>query len=252
MLSYAYAGAGQVQAALAADTRLACTAGTSIIPLCAAAIETWRRVDGRAGTTSSPLAAAAVRQLINVQVTAILAASGRKRWCEMAIASPADAATFLQLFPHTRFVCVHRACPEVVRAGTQANPWGLQDQLLVPYLLAYAGNSVAALAAYWADSAEDLAAFESAHPGAAHRVRCEDVAAGPDEALAAVRSALGLGTGAGHGGSNQPKPPAGPGQSVPVVPAGGPVPAEMIPGPLRERIGHLHARLGYKPPEGWQ
>jgi hypothetical protein len=37
-------------AALAADTGLACTTGTGIIPLCAIAAETWRRIDGRAGT----------------------------------------------------------------------------------------------------------------------------------------------------------------------------------------------------------
>ena len=39
MLAYAHSGADRVQDALAAGTKLACTAGTGIIPLCAAAAE---------------------------------------------------------------------------------------------------------------------------------------------------------------------------------------------------------------------
>lgn len=247
VLSYAYAGADRIQDTLAAGSRLACTSGTGILPQCAAAAETWRRIEGQRGMTMSRLAAAAIRELVTAQITAILASSGQPRWCELATAGPSAAGTFLQVFPHASFVCVHRSCLDVVRAGVQANPWGLQGSGFMPFLLAYPGNSVAALAAYWATCAEQLLAFERANQQAAHRVRYEDVITHPDQALAAVRAALGLGGREGDDGfaaqlgwlTEPGDAPAEPDARVP---------AEMIPEPLRQRITRLHAELGYPAP----
>jgi hypothetical protein len=246
VLSYAYAGAERVQVALAAATELVCTAGTGIIPLCAAAAETWRRIEGRQGATMSRLAAAAIRGLVTAQVTAILAGSGGARWCELATAPPGAAEIFLQVFPYARFVCVHRSCLDVVRNGVRASPWGLQGQGLTPYLLTYPGNSVAALAAYWANTAEQLIAFEDANREATHRVRYEDVAAYPDKALTTVRAALWPGK-TESVGAFPAQPELFP-EPAPAEPAAR-VPAEMIPEALRQRIARLHAELGYPPPE---
>ena len=196
----------------------------------------------------SCLAAAAIRRLVMAQITAILASSGQPQWCELATASPSAAETFLQVFPHARFVCVHRSCLDVVRAGVQANPWGLHGQGFTPFLLTYPGNSVAALAAYWATSAEQLIAFERANQEATHRARYEDVATHPDQALAAVQAALRIGGRESddalplqHGWLAEPAiAPAEPEAKVPT---------EMIPAPLRQRISHLHVQLGYPPLE---
>ena len=240
VLSYAYAGAAQVQNALAAGAGLACTSGTGIIPLCAAAAETWRRIEGRTDTALSSLAAVTVQRLVGAQVTAILAGSGQGRWCELTLAAPGAAETFLQLFPYARFACVHRACLGVIRAAVQANPWGLHGQGLTPYLLAHPGNSIAALAEYWADSAEQLIAFEDANPEATHRIRYEDVDAHPGQALAAMRAAFGLASTAHD--SAQPEWLAEPDTQLANVPT------EVIPEPLRQRVSRLHAELGYLPP----
>jgi hypothetical protein len=251
VLSYAYAGADRVQNALAARSGLACTSGTGIIPLCGAAAEAWRRIESQPGARMSPLAAAAIRGLVTAQITAILASSGQPRWCELATTSGDAAEAFLQVFPHAHFVCVHRSCLDVVRAGVQANPWGLQGQGFMPFLLAYPGNSVAALAAYWASSAEQLLRFEQANRQATDRVRYEDVTAQPGQALAAVRAALGLG--GRESDDSFPAPPGWLAQTADVpaqpdanVPA---VPTEMIPEPLFQRISRLHGELGYPPPE---
>ena len=243
VLSYAYAGAEHVQNALAVGSSLGCTSGTGIIPQCAAAAETWRRIEGQQGTTMSRLATAAIRGLVTAQIAAILASSGQPRWCELATAAPGAAETFLQVFPDAHFVCVHRSCLDVIHAGVQANPWGLQAQSFRPFLLAYPGNSVAALAAYWVTSTEQLLGFERANQHAADRVRYEDVTAQSGQALAAVRAGLGLGD----------VPPAQRGwlteaADAPAEPDAT-VPAEMIPQPLRQRITQLHAELGYPPPE---
>src|SRR5215467_11650249 len=243
-----YAGAERIQNALAVGGSLVCTSGTGIIPRCAAAAEAWRRIEGQQGMTMSRLAVAAIRGLVTAQIAAILASSGQPRWCELATAAPGAAEVFLQVFPGARFVCVYRSCLDVIRAGVQANPWGLQGQRFKPFLLAYPGNSVAALAAYWVTSTEQLLGFERANQQATDRVRYEDVTTQPGRALAAVRAALGLGDTEGDDIS-----PARPGWLT--EPADAPaepdatLPAEMIPQSLRERITHLHAELGYPPPE---
>jgi hypothetical protein len=191
----------------------------------------------------SQLAVSTVRSLVTAQLTVLLAGLGKARWCELATASPGAAEAFLQVFPQAGFVCVHRHCLDVVRAGVEARPWGLQGQGLAPYLVAYPGNSVAALAAYWADSTEELLAFEEANHEIAIRVRYEDVVANPAGALTAVRARLGL---------EDPGPSTFPEQPAPLeakvrapLASDDVVPVEMIPSPLRERISRMHTELGH-------
>jgi Sulfotransferase family len=249
VLSYLHSGADAAQAALAADDDLACTSGTGILPLCAAAAESWRRIEARQEPGLSRLAAATIRGLVTAQVTAILAKSGQHRWCELAAASSGAADAFLRVFPDTQLVCVHRSCLDVVGSAVRASPWGLQAQVFVPYLLGYAGNNVAAMAAYWADSTEQLLSFERANPAACHRLRYEDVTSEQGDALALLRAALRL---AGHGphgarqdGAQSPGMRAADAEIGQA--AGAPVPLQLIPEPLRKRINGLHAELGYKP-----
>jgi hypothetical protein len=244
LLSSAYSGAQRVQDLLAAGTGLACTTATGIIPLCLAAAESWRRVEGRQGPAMSQLAAASIRNLISAQVTTMLAGAGKKRWCELAMTDQSAAQQFLHLVPNAVFICVHRGCLDVIRAGVAASPWGLHGPRLVPYLLSYPGNSVAALAAYWTTCTEELLAFEQANPQITHRVRYEDTTGEPSEALAALRTWLRLHD--DHGITfperiDHTEPGDAPESEVPV---------EMIPPPLHQRVSHLHAELGYPPLPG--
>jgi hypothetical protein len=240
MLSYAHSGAQQVQDILAAGSGLACTASTGILPLTAAAADTWRRIDGHAGPGLSQLAISAIRALVSTQITIILAGAGAARWCELATAAASTAEDFLRIFPQAAFVCVHRRCLDVIRTGVQASPWGLAGQGLTSSLLRYPGNSVAALAAYWANATADLLAFEQAHPGASYRVRYEDILAEPDQALDPVRAGLGLG--------HATLPPGMVASAQTAAAPGVTVPAEMIPLPLRQKVQHLEAGLGYRSP----
>jgi hypothetical protein len=251
VLSYVYSRAEHVQDALAAGTTLVCTSGTGIVPLCMAAAETWRRIEGssgqagHAGQVMSRLAASCIRGLVTVQLTAILAGVGGTRWCELATAPPGAAEAFLQVFPHTTFVCVHRSCLDVIREGAQASPWGLHGQGFAPYLLPDPGNTVAALAAYWAQSTGQLLAFEAANPQSTHRIRYEDVDDRPGGALAALRTSLGLPTGADRAALGPPGP------STAASPAAeAEVPVELIPEPMRALIADLHSELGYPPLPG--
>jgi hypothetical protein len=243
VLSYAHSGAQQVQDCLAAGTGLACTSGTGIIPLCAAAAATWQRIEGRDAQPMSRLAAAAIRSLITAQLTAILADLGKTRWCELATAAPAAAWSFAEIFPHTAFVCIHRRCPDMIAAALRASPWGLAGQEPTPYLLTHPGNDVAALAAYWADSTQDLLAFEKASPEAVWRLRYED-ATGTGQALTEVRNWLQLAA-----PPASPAPIPGPTSKPDSAESPRPdhIPASFIPARLLQRINRLHAELGYPP-----
>jgi len=248
VLACAYAGAARVVEALAADPAVAATTGTGIIPLCGQAAQTWQRLDGRAGPPLSQLAASTLRALITAQVTMILAEAGKTRWCELAIGATSAASSFLQVFPGTAIVTVHRHSLDMIRAAVQASPWGLHLPRLAPYLSSYQGSTAAALAAYWADSTEQLLAFETANPRVTYRVRYEDAAADPDRALASLRSCLGLTTGPHQGIIREPGTAGQPTPQTP-SPAGTVVPAAIIPRPLLDRISSLHAQLEYPAPE---
>ncbi len=245
--SYVYSGADSVQDFLAAQMSLACTSGTGIIPLAAAAAETWRQLEGQVGRGISGLALSAVRGFITAQITAILAGAGKNRWCELVTAPPSAADTFREVFPDTTFVCVHRACMDVIKVAVQSNPWGLYGQGFVPYLMSYPGNSVAALAAYWVSSTEQLLEFEASSTGAIYRVRYEDVMADPSQALAEVRSSLQLSDPVPDSESAMLFQPTV--SQQPGLPAEPVVPVRTIPARLRERIARLHGELGYPPPD---
>jgi Sulfotransferase family len=247
ILSYPYSGAGLVQQALADGTDLACTTATGILPLCEVAAASWAKIDDRPGQAMSRLAISSIRGMVSAQLAMILAATaGKRRWCELA-SSVADAAeTFLQIFPAARFVCVHRACTDVISAAIAVQPWGLADPAMSQFAICYPRNSVAAVAGYWALATEQLLTFEVANPQATNRVRYEDVVADAAHALKSVRSSLYL-----NQQTHQQPLPGVPGRAG-LIGEGQEgahlqVPVDMIPPGLRKRIDDLHAELGYPP-----
>ena len=191
VLGSPYAGAAGLRALLARQPDLACTSGTGLLPLCEQAMTTWRIADGRAAGPPSRLAVTTTRALAASVITSVLAREGKRRWCEMAAANPPAAETFLMLYPGTRFLCLHRACPGVVRAALDASPWGIADPVFAPFTLAYPASTLAALTAYWVTYTRTVLAFEAAHPQACLRVRFEDLTQGR-QARERITSFLGL------------------------------------------------------------
>jgi Sulfotransferase family len=225
VLTYSYADVARLERLLAGSAALACTSGTGLLPLCAEAVGTW------------------------------------SRWCETSFAPPAAAEAFLQLYPDARFLCWHRDGQNVIRAGVQANPWGLADRGLAPYVAAYPGSSLAAMAAFWADRSEALLRFEEAHPGNCHRVRHEDLARHPGSVAVEISAFVGadaalptaMATPAELSGGGLPgvtDGEAGTGRDGNGK-AGGPgglgLPAGLMPRGLADRVNDLQARFGYAP-----
>jgi hypothetical protein len=244
VLSYAFSGAPRIQRMLAAGADLACTYGTGIMAQCANAAQESRQQAGRDDPAWPQPEMPVSPEPIQAQVMQILAGAGKSRWCELATGYAGAAEAFGRVFPDAAFVCVHRSCQDVIRAGTRVSPWVLQRQALGPYLLSYGGNTVAALAAYWVHSAERLLAFERANPHSARRIRYEDMTGGATAALGAIRAWLRLESASSSAAFPAWPEPAESAQSV-TWSRELPVPSDLIPPPLRDRIAGLHAELGY-------
>lgn len=247
-LTYAHAGALELQARMALHPQLACTAGTGLLTLCHQAAATWRRIDGRGpGAPMTQLAASSVRRLAVPMMIAGMAGTGARRFYETAADPPEAAGTFVTLFPATKVLCVHRSCPAVIRAALAASPWGLVGPAFAPYLRAYPGSTFAALLAWWIGHTAGLLAFERAYPEACLRVRREDLAASPAGTLDGIRQFVGL----------EPPPPwlapppPPPGSHAASEDQAGVTagfPFDQAPAMLRDRAAALHAELGYPPP----
>jgi len=248
VLTYGHAGGQILQALLGAQPELACTAGTGVLPACAQAAVAWRQVDGRPEAPLSALAVTSIRRLAVQMITVIAARTGRPRWCETAAADPSGAETFLRLFPAARFVCLHRACPDVVSALLQASPWGLSGPAFAPYVTASPFSTAAALAAWWAGHAGPLLAFEHDHPEACLRVRFEDLADDPGGVLQDLLSFLGLPTKAvGLPQLQLPDQPNQPPGRVAGAGVASQFPVGQLPPDLVRRVNELHAQFGYPP-----
>jgi hypothetical protein len=242
VLTYPYAGAERLMSLLGGYPALTCTSSTGILPLCARAAVTWRAVEGRRDDSAlSSLAVTSTRVLTNAVITSILARTGGRRWCEFATAQPSMAEAFLQIYPQTSFLCLHRVHADVIHAALEASPWGLESPELAPHTNLYPERKAAALTAYWAARSESLIRFEEDHPDACRRVRYEDLANGlRDEGLLAFISLEeqdhDITEHEVTGDISQAHPGSG---ALP------PFPADQVPAPLLAKAEDLASKLGY-------
>jgi len=238
-------GGPRLLSLLSASGELACTSGTGVLPLCDQAAQVWRRVENGSPRARrlSALATKSIRASITPLVIHILAGSGTQRWCECAVPAREAAETFLDLFPGTRFVCLHREASQVIRAALARSPWGLAGQAYRPFIAAQPGSTVTALAAYWVAHTEALLAFEADHPEDCLRVRFEDLPSAIGSPPAALNSFLGLAT------TGYPRPPSpredDPPEPYADTPPSAALPLEQMPSAVLAQINGLLGQLGY-------
>jgi hypothetical protein len=249
VLTYGNAGGNRLQALLESQPELTCTVGTGILPACEQAATAWKQAERRPARPLSPMALKSIRAMTAQLITIVTVRTGRPRWCELATAEPSAAAVFGEIFPEARFLCLHRSCPDLISAVLLASPWGLSGPGYAPYVAAYPGSTVAALAAWWTARARPLLDFEKRHPGQCQRLHYAGLDQDPDATVDRIRAFLGLG-----GPAALPaEPPAAPDQA-PAPPNGpaGPglaagLPVDQIPPPLLAQVNDLHTALGYQP-----
>jgi hypothetical protein len=246
VLTYGHAGARHLQRLLQDQPELAATSGTGLLAACDQAASAWQQAERRPERVLSPLARRSIRTMASAMMLSITARAGRPRWFETAAAEPSAAQTFLDLFPSTRFVCLHRACPDVIYATLQASPWGLAGLVYAGYTVSYPGSTLAALAAWWVDHARPILEFEREHPEACMRLRYEDLAADPARIEREIGEFLGL----KREVPILPELPSDPRQTLTGADAprcGAGLPAGQIPAGLLAQVNELHSQLGYPP-----
>ena len=246
VLTYSFSGWRRLQGVLERVPDLACTAGTGVLGMCDTAARAWVNVEDSDGEHMSSLAAKSIRAMVVSMMTVMVTRRSRaRRWCETATSEPAAAETFFRIVPGTQFLCLHRSCPDVVRAVLSSSPWGIIGGQFTPYLQAYPVNTTAAIAACWADSTGQLLDFEARHPESALRVRYEDLASDPAATSQAISDFTGLAPASAVpelaedellGGAASGGDPAGLDTRFPVA---------MLPPQLIQRINHLHEQLDY-------
>jgi hypothetical protein len=223
VLAHGKPGSQRMGALLTGQPSLACTAGTGVLQLCEQAATTWRGAQ-RTGSSLSMLAASSVRALTGSLISVIKSQEGRQRWCELSTASARSARTFLELYPQTKIICLHRNCADVVHASAPGDP-------------------MAGVASHWQERTESLLALERDHAARCLRVRYEDLVASPATA-AGILSFLGLDRRPDLDRPDLDWP--GPAESGPEVRhQDAALLAERIGSPLLERINRLHAELHY-------
>jgi hypothetical protein len=246
VLTYGHAGAWFLQRLLQDEPELAATSATGLLAACDAAAAAWRSAEQRPEGKLPPLARASIRAMALPMMTSITARAGRPRWFEIASSGRSAAETFLELFPGTRFVCLHRASQDAIYATLQASPWGLTGQAYAAYTASYPGSKVAALAAWWAGHTEPILEFEQEHPEACMRLRYEDLVADSAGTGREIREFLGLNLQA----LELPELPGDLWQALAGADApgcGADFPAGQIPPVLLAQVNELHEQLGYPP-----
>jgi hypothetical protein len=209
------------------------------------------------GMAGMPAAAVAgIRHTVDLMVGPYLARRGKKRYCNKDLGTEPYADVLQEVYPKAKFICLYRHPMDVIASGIEACPWGLANYGFEPYVAGAPGNSVLALARYWADHTAAIMAVEDKFPGSCYRVRYEDLVADPDAVAEKIFEFLGLLPVARISAlcfsSERERFGAGDykiwntsqitGDSVG---RGWPIPANLIPAPLTATINDLAGKLGY-------
>ncbi len=173
---------------LDAHPDLACPPETKLPEALTRLTTLWSAIDalsqpvtsGNGTAASATAATSGVRHAMDLMIGSYLARRGKKRYCDKNLGTALYADALMRVYPDAKFVCLYRHPMDVIASGIEACPWGLANYGFEPYVAAAPGNSVLALARYWADHTAAILAVEDRFPASCHRVRYEDLVADPD------------------------------------------------------------------------
>jgi signal recognition particle subunit SEC65 len=244
----------------------ACPPETMIAAACVPLLRSWdimeNAASGQQRLVSEPAqlppeAIELVRDVVDRLYGRYLARRGKPRWCDKSLDSILSAELLAEVYPQARFVCLYRHCMDVIASGAEACPWGVSRFGFDPFVAQNPGNTVAAIGGYWAEWATMMLAFEQSRPDRCIRIRYEDLANAPEEEAARLLTFLGAEPVPGITAAcfQTPHEGDGPGDEkiwfttkvgTETIGRGVKVPADALPGPLREQINTALDQLGYR------
>lgn len=214
---------------------------------------------GQSGNFADEAARAAfvrgeVRRVVDEIMGRYAAEKGKTLWCDKSTLNLDHLERLAEIFPDARFLCLYRNCMDVAQSCLKFNALGFMDEL-APYVARHPTNLVTAMAASWLDKSGRMLRFETAHAGACHRIRYEDLVARPKEILPAVFTFLGLEwepeliervfTQEHDAGDGDIKLRFSRRISADSIGKGRSLPDTVLRGELREKVDQLHGLLGY-------
>jgi protein-tyrosine sulfotransferase len=241
---------------------LACPPETRIGWLCTQMVSAWSSAArGEAAGEAAvppPEVIAGLRASFGPLIAACLARAGKERFCDKSLGSAMHSGLLRQVWPQARFIALYRHPMDVIGSGIEASPWGLAGYGFESYAAASPGNSVAALARYWAEYTAQIVAAEERLGECCLRLRYEDLVAAPEAEAGRVFAFLGVEAvpGITQAMFARRRRRAGPGDhkiwqtsriTADSVGRGWNVPAGRIPPPLLAEVNRLAAVLGYLP-----
>jgi protein-tyrosine sulfotransferase len=184
---------------LDAHPDLACPPETNLPDLCArlARMRSLLTATPTAASLDEPVevqgsVAAGIRRTVGMMIEPYLAKRGKQRYCDKSLHVAKHGELLLRVFPRARFMCLYRHPMDVIASGIEACPWGLKDFGFDPYAAGSPGNSVLAIARYWADYTATALALEEKYPERCHRVRYEDLVTDPETTASGIFEFIGV------------------------------------------------------------
>jgi Sulfotransferase family len=245
---------------------LACPPETNIPALCSQLAVVWSLIEGAplalqrgdAPPQVPDAAIAGIRQTMDLMTAPYLKRRGKRLYCDKSLAAAPHAELLTRIYPETKFICLFRHPMDVISSGLEACPWGLNGYGFDQYIAGSPGNAVMAMARYWHDMAQAIAAVEEKNPGRCHRVRYEDMVRDTERVAAGIFDFIGVDRvpGIAKAVFMRDHERFGPADhkiwhtgeiSSDSVGRSAAVPIGLIPPPILEAINELAGRLGYTP-----
>lgn len=185
---------------LDAHPDLACPPETNVPALCGQLATVWSLIEGAPLSQNRgdeppeipDAAIAGVRETMDRMTGSYLARRGKKRYCDKSLGTARFAYLMQRIWPDAAFICLFRHPMDVIASGMEACPWGLNGYGFDPYIAETPGNSVFALARFWADNTSTILAAEQEYGDRCHRVRYEDLVSNPQAVADSLYEFLGV------------------------------------------------------------
>jgi Sulfotransferase family len=179
---------------------LACPPETRLAAVCPQIAGVWSQLEGSplpaervSGPPAIPGAAlAGIRHTMNRMIVPYLERRGKRRYCDKSLGAAEHADVLRAVFPGAKFLCLYRHPMDVIAAGIEACPWGLNGFGSDTYADRSPRNTVMALAQFWAANVAMILAVEERFSECSYRVRYEDLVADPQEVSDGIFRFLGV------------------------------------------------------------